>query len=230
MTQTQSIILIADQKVLNIPIQECHEPLLDLKDQSKILYGPSPEIDNNFCYTQLRSTIYTKLIQAQNHLPPHLRLCLYEGLRAISLQEYLFKKRWDTIKMRYREWSDHDLYQEVIKMVSPVTTLDGKQNIPPHSTGAAVDIYLVDAKTHLPVEMGILAKDWMQDTDGILSYTDSTVISEEAKKNRSILSEAMIGAGFVNYPTEYWHWSYGDRYWSFIQGEPHAFYGPVTDF
>ena len=35
------------------------------------------------------------------------------------------------------------------------------------------------------------------------------------------------GAGLVNYPTEWWHWSYGDRYWALVTGAAHALYGPV---
>ncbi len=35
----------------------------------------------------------------------------------------------------------------------------------------------------------------------------------------------MHAAGFVNYPTEWWHWSYGDRYWALLTGSPHAVYG-----
>jgi len=35
----------------------------------------------------------------------------------------------------------------------------------------------------------------------------------------------MEAAGFVNYPTEWWHWSFGDRYWAFCAGEHEAIYG-----
>jgi D-alanyl-D-alanine dipeptidase len=28
----------------------------------------------------------------------------------------------------------------------------------------------------------------------------------------------------VNYPTEWWHWSYGDRYWALMTGAPAARY------
>ena len=38
----------------------------------------------------------------------------------------------------------------------------------------------------------------------------------------------MTATGFVNYPSEWWHWSYGDRYWAFIAGPSHARYGPTT--
>ena len=32
---------------------------------------------------------------------------------------------------------------------------------------------------------------------------------------------------FANYPTEYWHWSYGDRYWAYHKGEDHAIYSSM---
>nr|WP_211267284.1 M15 family metallopeptidase [Nonomuraea candida] len=34
-------------------------------------------------------------------------------------------------------------------------------------------------------------------------------------------------AGFVNYPTEWWHWSFGERYWAFITRARYARYGIV---
>lgn len=55
------------------------------------------------------------------------------------------------------------------------------------------------------------------------NYTDAPV-SEDIKQRRQILKNAMESVGFVNYPTEWWHWSYGDRYWAFIKGKPFALY------
>ena len=34
--------------------------------------------------------------------------------------------------------------------------------------------------------------------------------------------------GLVNYPTEWWHWSFGDRYWALLSGARHALYGPLV--
>jgi D-alanyl-D-alanine dipeptidase len=34
-------------------------------------------------------------------------------------------------------------------------------------------------------------------------------------------------AGLINYPTEWWHWSFGDRYWALLTAAPHALYGPI---
>ena len=153
---------------------------------------------------------------------------MYEGLRTLSLQEHLFEIRWKKVKGAHPTWTDTEIYHEVIRLVSPVKTLEGLPNIPPHSTGVAVDVYLADRMSGQPVDMGILAQDWLLDLDGVLSQTDSELISPEAKKNREILRQAMVKAGFVNYPTEYWHWSYGDRYWAFVQRKSQALYGPVT--
>jgi hypothetical protein len=49
-------------------------------------------------------------------------------------------------------------------------------------------------------------------------------IPPEARRNRDLLGAALASAGFVNYPTEWWHWSYGDRYWAFTTGNRYARY------
>jgi D-alanyl-D-alanine dipeptidase len=35
-------------------------------------------------------------------------------------------------------------------------------------------------------------------------------------------------AGFVNYPSEWWHWSYGDKYWGFAKGKK-VLYNQITE-
>ncbi|KTD83051.1 M15 family metallopeptidase [Legionella waltersii] len=223
----QKITLISDPKVLMIPIHDTHETWVDLTKQSKLAYGPSPEIPNNTDYTHLRKTIYDKLIIAQKKLPKGLHFCLYEGYRSISLQKMLFETQLANVKKRHPDWSSKHIFRETTKLVSPVINPDKSHNIPPHSTGAAIDIYLIDDHGKA-VDMGIHPKDWMSDADGKLSLTSSKHISATAKKNRQIMSEALISVGFVNYPTEYWHWSYGDRYWAYVKHQPQAIYGTST--
>lgn len=223
-TALSNITLIADPKVLAIPIQDNQDPWVDLTKQNIILYGPSPEVPNNKDYTHLRQSVYTKLVEAQRRLPKGSHFCLYEGYRSLWLQKIIFEKQYSNVKKRHPTWSPHQLFVETTKLVSPVKNLDHSYNIPPHATGGAIDIYLVndEGKT---VDMGIHPKDWMQDVDGVLSLTASNHISATAKKNRRIMSDALSAVGFVNYPTEYWHWSYGDRYWAYITGSGHAIYG-----
>ncbi len=218
------VTLISDPKVLVIPIQENYDSWIDLRDQKIIVYGSSPEIPNNQDYFYLRKTVYDKLKLAQSKLPKGYYFCLYEGYRSLELQKIIFDKQYINVKQRHHDWPENDIFLETTKLVSPVINPDKTYNIPPHSTGAAVDVYLIDDEGKA-VDMGIHPKDWMMDKDGQLSLTDSTIISESAIKFRKIMSDALSAVGFVNYPTEYWHWSYGDRYWAYATHNTHAIYG-----
>jgi D-alanyl-D-alanine dipeptidase len=218
----KNIVLIADPKVLAIHIVDNHEEMVDLKNLNDIAYGPSPEIPNNTDYTKLRKSVYEKLKQAQALLPKGLHFCLYEGYRSLSLQKKLFDERYQREKKEHPTWSHEKIFTETTKLVSPVINLDGSKNIPPHSTGGAIDVYLLDDNGKA-VDMGIHPKDWIND-DGANALTASTIISDQAKKNRKIMSDALSAVGFVNYPTEYWHWSYGDRYWAYHKKAPNAIY------
>jgi len=218
-----NITLIVDPKVLAIPLADNHEPLVNIKETHTLAYGPSPEIPNNTDYTWMRKNVYDKLVAADRQLPKGYHICLYEAYRSIGLQKKLFDEQRAHVVKRNPTWSNEQIFNETIKLVSPVINQDGSSNTPPHSTGGAIDVYLID-DTGTPYDMGIHPKDWMQDADGLLSLTDSPHISEAAKKNRAILSGVLSAVGFVNYPTEYWHWSYGDRYWAFVEHQPKTIY------
>lgn len=219
-------VLIADPRVLSIPIQENHEPMMDLLSQTEITLGPSPEIENNTDYTKMRRSVYEKLVFAQSLLPKNSRFCLYEAYRSLNTQKILFDARKKSVQEKKSDLSGKALFDEITKLVSPIINFDGSINIPPHATGAAVDVYLIDNHGEY-MDMGIHPKDWLLDVDGMLSKTTATQISETAKHNRKIMSDVMQKAGFVNYFTEFWHWSYGDRYWAYQLNKPFAIYGVV---
>ncbi|WP_131783109.1 M15 family metallopeptidase [Legionella gresilensis] len=220
------IVLIAAPEVLAIPVKENHEELIDIKDSTDILIGPSPEIPNNTDYTKMRREVYQRLLIAQSLLPQGLRFCLYEGYRSLSLQKTLFEARYKKLAKQYANWSHQALFNETIKLVSPVINLDGSRNIPPHATGAAIDVYLVDEQGEA-IDMGIHPKDWADDTEALYSATICPLISKNAQANRDLMSHVLKKAGFINYPTEYWHWSYGDRYWAYVSKHPYAIYNCV---
>ncbi|MCR9191431.1 MAG: M15 family metallopeptidase [Gammaproteobacteria bacterium] len=223
MPTKDDIILIADPRVLAIPLRHNTEPLVDLRQQTSIVYGPSPEIPDNQDYTFVRQTIYDKLLTAQQQLPNGYHFCLYEGYRSLALQKLIFDERYGKVQTRYPTWSSDQIFLETIKLVSPVINQDGSDNVPPHATGAAIDVYLLDDAGQA-LDMGIHPEDWMMDVSGAKSLTDSKEISETAIKNRRLMSDVLTAVGFVNYPTEYWHWSYGDRYWAFMTKAPQTLY------
>ncbi|MBS0288743.1 MAG: M15 family metallopeptidase [Proteobacteria bacterium] len=224
----EKIVLIADPEVLAISIHENHEPFIDLKDQKEIAYGPAPLIPNNTNYTKMRKTVYDKLKQAQATLPKGLKFCVYEGYRSLELQQDIFQERYNKLRKTNPKMTHEQIFVESTKFVSPVTNLDGSKNIPPHSTGAAIDVYLIDQAGKV-VDMGIHLDDTYNDLEGIFCKTDSQVISEKAKEYRKIMGDALRAVGFVNYPTEYWHWSYGDRYWAHQTNQKYAIYDSVLE-
>ena len=66
-----------------------------------------------------------------------------------------------------------------------------------------------------------------EDSDGRCYTAHPDVVGEALLRGRA-LAAALEGAGLVNYPTEWWHWSYGDRYWAYATGAERALYGPLT--
>lgn len=96
--QTENVIFLADPRITSISIVDNKEPMVDLKDQHNLLYGPSPEIPNNTDYTKMRKTVYEKLVQAQALLPKELHFCLYEGYRSLDLQKMLFANRFKKVE------------------------------------------------------------------------------------------------------------------------------------
>lgn len=224
MQDQQTITLIADPRVIAIPVVDNGDPFIDLRNQTLIVYGPSPEIPDNQDYTKMRKTVYEKLVQAQTLLPNGIRFCLYEAYRSLDLQTLLFNNRHQMIRNHYPAWSEERVFTETTRLVSPVINFDGSQNIPPHATGGAIDVYLIDEKGQ-PLDMGIHPGDWLGNESGSLCQTNSALISQDARNNRAIMNQVLETVGFVNYPTEYWHWSYGDRYWAYQLGQTHAIYG-----
>ena len=99
--------------------------------------------------------------------------------------------------------------------------------VAPHVAGAAVDLTLVDASGD-ELDLGTPI-DATPEESADACYFASPAISSAARANRAVLAEALEAAGLVNYPTEWWHWSYGDRYWALVTGAPAARYGPVDD-
>jgi D-alanyl-D-alanine dipeptidase len=102
--------------------------------------------------------------------------------------------------------------------------------LPSHRTGAAVDLTLcrtdgVELSLGTPVRPSIV--DYPAPPDDP-RYFEAPGVATEEGVHRQVLGGALSAVGLVNYPPEWWHWSYGDRYWAFVVGRPAARYGPLT--
>lgn len=84
-----------------------------------------------------------------------------------------------------------------------------------HSRGSTVDLTLVDAATGKELDMGS-PFDWF----GEESHPDYINTTEEVKRNRHILWDAMLTHGFTMIDSEWWHFTlanepYPDTYFDF---------------
>lgn len=220
----QKIVFITDPEVLAIPIEDCSEKMIDVKKRNVLAFGPPPECEaTQNDYTKMRKTVFEKLCAVQDSLPHGYRLRLYEGYRSLSVQKMLFDNEYARVAVRYPNESPAFLFHETTRLVSPVINFDGSINTPAHNTGAAVDVEIIDKNGDL-VDMGMACKDWI-DVNPDLCLTHYQDISEHAKANRQLLLDVMHAQGFVNYATEWWHFSYGDRYWAFHKKVDKAIYG-----
>jgi len=209
-----------------IPIEECGEPLVDIRQAGGLLYGPPPECEHTEPdYTRLRLSVYNRLLKAQSLLPDGLKFRLYEGYRSLNVQGWLFDQERQRVQARNPDLSDEALWLETTRLVSAPFTFDGKPNTPPHSTGAAVDLEIIDAQGNV-IDFGMEVGDWINVTPA-LCRTETEGLSDIARSNRELLVTVMSGVGFVNYPEEWWHFSYGDQFWACLSDQPNAIYGRI---
>jgi D-alanyl-D-alanine dipeptidase len=214
-------------KINQIPINENNEPLIDLKNQQNLLFGSPPDTPLTYNdYTKVRKSVYEKLLIAQNKLPDNWQFRIYEGLRSLRVQKILFNEQINRLKFQNPHSTEEELFIEASKLVCPTYTFDGIPITPPHSTGGAVDLELIDTKGNL-INLGMEIKDWYK-VDPDICKTHAKNISGEAFKNRMMLLEIMLDLGFVNYPNEWWHFSYGDRLWAALTNENQAIYGAIA--
>ncbi len=169
------------------------------------------------------------------HVPRSISIKVFEGLRDLKTQERLFQSKVEEIICTHKTEKqnqssvDPDLTEEeetsescstltqeeaeleAAKWVSPV-----KDNVPVHSTGAAIDVRLWDESTSDFLDLGDFGVIWGENKT---AATFSEDLTDHQKLNRLFLLMAATKAGLTNYSFEYWHFSCGDRYAAFWQEE-----------
>lgn len=201
-------LLLSDPTVRAIPVLDCRQPLVELP-----FGGPAQGVGR-----LARSGLADRLADASELLPVGLRFHLSEGYRPQKRQEQIIADYALALRRSYPELDGTELEVLQSRYVAPL-------DVAPHVCGAAVDITLADGDG--PMWMGS-ELDATPEESGGRCYTAAANIDAEGASNRKLLCTALEAVGFVNYPSEWWHWSYGDRYWAVNTGASHAIYGPTT--
>ncbi|MFC3999036.1 M15 family metallopeptidase [Nocardiopsis sediminis] len=204
--------LLADPEVSDLPVRECREPLVDLPDLGILCMNP-----DDVAGMRVRSTLGARLREAQRALPSGIRFGVAQGHRSPESQNAIIAEYSGTLRRLHPGKDETEIARLSSRFVAPIA-------VAPHVAGAAVDLTLIDDLGH-PLWMGTEIDATPEDSDGAC-YFDAPGLDPDARRHRTILAEALGGQGLVNYPTEWWHWSYGDRYWAYATSAPHALYGP----
>lgn len=212
-----TVVLMSDPAVVAVPVHECGERLVDVRTAVGLEVDDRRR-DDGGAFAWLREGVLERLLEAHTLLPPGLRLRFVEGYRPLDLQRRYFEEYVGELRARHQEWPAERIWSAASRYVSP-------PEVAPHCAGAAVDLTLADAGGR-ELDLGTRVNATPEESAGAC-YTGAGNIGAEARRHRDILTAALSAAGLVNYPTEWWHWSYGDRYWAWATARPAARYGPV---
>lgn len=200
-------ILLSDPRVAAVPVVDTAEPLVRLPRS----FGPARAL--------VRAGLAHRLALAQADLPGSLALRVVEGHRPLAAQRAIIARYEREVRAAHPAADPVEFFALVSRFVAPIA-------VAPHVAGAAVDVTLADRGRELDLGTPI---DATPEQSGGRCYFASPDISATARRHREVLARALRGVGLVNYPTEWWHWSHGDRYWALTTGSPAALYGPVGD-
>jgi zinc D-Ala-D-Ala dipeptidase len=228
-----------------VPIQECGEPLVAIPLELFAIETPHPYIKCGADYHgkspyYLRQGVLDRVIEAQARLQqlyPGWRLQIFDAYRPVEVQQYMVDYTFrQTVASRNLDLEQSDLEQEQIwqdvYQIWAIPSFDLKTP-PPHSTGAAIDLTIVDEQGK-PIDMGSPIDEMSDRSKPDYFANSNSRLAQQYHHNRQILDRVMTEMGLIRHPDEWWHFSIGDQLWAWLknQSDPQqpipAYYGRVV--
>jgi D-alanyl-D-alanine dipeptidase len=206
-----------DPAVTSIVVVDVGEPLVDLEAAGLVVFSDRKRAKNPHL-AFVRECVAGRIEHATRALPSGIRFLGVEAFRPAQLQHHYYDDYRDRLRAANPSLPEDDLDGLTARFVSP-------PDIAPHPSGAAIDLTLCGDNGE-ELDLGTPVDATPESSAGAC-FTAASNLTTTASKNRRLLINALQSAGLVNYPTEWWHWSYGDRYWAMNTGSSHAIYGPI---
>ncbi|MBF2026306.1 MAG: M15 family metallopeptidase [Oscillatoriales cyanobacterium C42_A2020_001] len=230
----------------SVPIQECGEALVALPREIFAFVQPHPYEALGAPYEgkspfYVRQSVCDRLLLAQHLLQvqnPGWKIQIFDAFRPLAVQQFMVNytfaelvKQQGLVAEQLTDTHRQALYEWVYKFWA---LPDANPTCPPpHSTGGAIDVTLVDAAGQI-VDMGS-AIDEISPRSYPNHFADSHNFNERKfHQNRTLLNQIMTQAGFKRHEHEWWHFCYGDQLWAWLvnQEDPNssavAYYGRVV--
>ncbi|BAZ31813.1 peptidase M15D vanX D-ala-D-ala dipeptidase [Cylindrospermum sp. NIES-4074] len=222
-----------------IQIIECGEPLVEIPLEQFAVESPHPYEKLGATYGEhspyyLRQSVIERLLEGQNYLQllrPGWQIQIFDAYRPVAVQQFMVDYSFATA-VRDKGLTAADLSpnqrQEIWQAVYEiwaVPSLDAKTP-PPHSTGAAVDITLVDDGGQI-VDMGSPIDEMSVRSHPDYYSNSDQPAAQQYHAHRLLLQEVMSKAGFHRNPREWWHFSFGDQMWAWQHNQSNPTH-PVT--
>ena len=221
-----------------IPIKDNGDKLIAIPSSLKFL-DPHPYSNLGAPYKdessiwKLREEVVNKLVKVNDYLisKNNFHLIIYDSWRPLEVQEFMFKRAFllecekSEINVSLKNMKSYPHILKQVEKFWAYPSYDSKCP-PPHSTGGALDVSLLDKEGNL-VEMGSKV-DQMDETSKPNFYANKK--NEKAiicNNRRNLLREIMTKFGFAQHPNEWWHFSYGDQLWAWKNKKANAFYGKI---
>ncbi len=212
----------------SVPIKDCCEPLLPIPLDVFAIEIPHPyeKLGANYRGKSpyyLRQSVIEALITAHDNLQqrkPNWRINIFDGFRPLWIQQFMVDYTFNhliqsrTLVINHLSPSEIEVLWQEVYTIWAVPSDDPKIP-PPHSTGAAVDLTLMDETGKL-VEMGGEIDELSLRSHPDYYLNALTPTERQYHENRELLSQIMQKAGFRRHPGEWWHFSCGDQMWVWL--------------
>lgn len=199
----------------HIPIEEVGEPLVSFLGIEGLVFDRPYFKYERVAYA--RASVVEMLAQAAALLVRQgFQLGVIEGWRPLHIQRRMNLTARRLFQARNPDWPASTVARMANRLSAPVV----KGAPPPHLTGGAVDVRLL----HVDGSPADMVSPY--DPDDVRVYSSAVRgLSSVAQRHREAMFSAMAETGLTNYPSEYWHWTYGDQGWAYRGGHPAALYG-----
>jgi D-alanyl-D-alanine dipeptidase len=227
----------------SVPIQDCGESLVPIPFDVFPVVQPHPYQKLGAPYGDespffVRQGVHDRLLLAQTYLHqqhPGWKILIFDAFRPLPVQQFMvdytlaeIARQQGLVPDQLSELQRQELYEQVYEfwaVPDPNPTCP-----PPHSTGGAIDVTLLDAAGQV-ADVGAAIDEISPRSYPNYYQHGQTQAEQLFHAHRELLKQVMTQAGFKQHPNEWWHFCYGDQLWAWLtaQAEPNqpviAIYG-----